>query len=297
MSYDLYLGRRDLPPLDDVERVLRDVPHLSVERKAEDVSAGYFNPATGVYFSLDYGDPLDEEDDADLPPPPLPIVLALNLNFNRAAFFGLECFEVVGPICRELDLLVFDDFEEEPVPFDADEQFDLWDAGNLAAADVLARQSEPPPFMERTRAIEWWRYARRQPELDERFLRENYDVFVPTLMLVHDMRTNHVLRTIAWPEAIPTVVPPVDLLVVQRTAQGRFRRKSEDGIIDASDALPPIEPHLEPLDDDLRILTPDAAARDEVRAAVAAYHLRPLDSSRYVGIEPDGFADLRPEAA
>jgi hypothetical protein len=294
MSYDLYLTKDPPPPAAELAAYLGTQEHFELTSADQGFQAIYQNPATGVYFTLDHGWDAEEEDEGR--PPPAPIVLSLALNFNRPAFFAYECFEVVRRICKELGMHVFVEFDEPPRAFDLDEHFASWEEGNSFAVTVFHEHGGEPPFMEREKALEWWRYARRKPEIDARFEAERYDVFVPTLMLMRDAQTNAVQRVVAWPDAIPIVVPPLDSFIVQRGVGGRFRRKTQQGIVDASTVLDAIGSLLEPLDDlddDVRILTPEAAESPVVRDALAGLTLRELDKSRYQGVAPDEFVDVR----
>ena len=297
MSLDVYFGREPPPSTDEIVSYLREQPSVEIHTAGADVvQALYESAATGVSFIFDVGDPFSDGEDDEITPS-LPLVLALSLNFNRPTFFALECFGFVERICDELGLVALLEPDEPPRAFDRSRFLAAWEEGNRFAVTILSEQYEPPPYMERAKADEWWRYAQRKPELDARFERENYDVFVPSLMLMHDSETNTVLRTVAWPDGIPIVVPPVDVFVVQRKGRGRVLRRREHGLVDAATALSAIDAYLRPLEEEIRILPPEEAASDAVRDAFAALPLGPLDRGRHAAVAPDGFVDVRPEEA
>ena len=296
MSLDVYFGRESPPSPPEIVAYLRDQPHIAIQQEDGVTQALYQNPATGVYFIFDVGDPFAEEEDEELAPS-MPLVLSLALNFNRPTFFALECFDLVGRVCDALDLRFLLEPDKPPRAFDRDALIGAWEEGNRFAVQVITEQHEAPPYMEREKADEWWRYAQRKPELEARFERDGYDAFVPSLMLMHDRDTNTVLRTVAWPEAIPIVMPPADAFFVRRKTGKRLFGRVENGVVDAATVLDAIGPHARALEDALRILPPEEAASDAVRDAFAALPLRPLDRARYEGVAPDGFVDVRAEAA
>lgn len=290
MSFDVYLVRADPPDPATVRAAVERHPHFQLNGDGDEWQANYANETTGVYFAIDYGD--EAEDDEDVAAS-APVVLSVTLNYNRPSFFAHECFEIVGGICHELGLRTLVELDEEPATFDFGSLLAAWEAGNAFAVTVLTEQGAPPPYMERKKALEWWRYMHRKDELDERYQRDGIDIYVPTLMLLHDAQTNGVIRLVAWPQSIPLVLPLLDMVIVQKKLGGRFRSKTEQGLVAAETVLAAIGPYLESVDGDLAVLSPEAAAK--VKDAFDAFPLQELDRERFSGVASDGFVDTRGE--
>jgi hypothetical protein len=262
-------------------------PEFEVELDGDVFNVGYENEATGVYCSFFYG----EQEDG-------PEALSFSVNYVRPTFFARESFGVLRPVCSELGLRVVDaqDDDETAKPCDAEELERSWTRGNEFAVRALTEATgESHPYLESSRAFEWWEYTRVRQTIEEGFLAANYDVFVPSLMLAVEEQTSRVVRMVAWTDAIPLVVPPCDLFVIGRPRKRLLGRRLEQGVAPAEAVLAAIEPHLEPFEHGLRILTPDAA--EAARPAFEALQVEPLEPARYEGVAPDGFVDVPPLSA
>jgi hypothetical protein len=259
---------------------------FELERDGDVFNVTYENAATGVYCLFFYG---RQENGTE--------GLSFALNYVRPTFFARESFPVLCRVCSELDLRVVDQQgDETPAPCDPEELERGWLQGNeFSVRAVVETTGEPPPYLERDRAFEWWEYARVKPQIEADFLASNYDVFVPNVMLVVDHSTNRVVRMVAWTDSIPFVVPPCDLFAIGRPKRRLLGRRLEQGLAPADTVLAALEPHLTPFEHGLRILTPDAA--EVVRPAFEALELAPLQPERYEGMAPDGFVDVPPANA
>jgi hypothetical protein len=285
VSWDALLvpstGRRD-----ELAEWFAGQPEFQLEREGEVFNVLYENDATGVYCSFFYG---EQEEGGE--------ALSFTVNYVRPAFFARESFAVLCRVCAELDLQVVDQQgDETPAPCDAEALEQSWLEGNdLSVPAVAETAGESMPYLERERAFEWWEYARVKPRIEADFLASNYDVYSPNVMLVVDRSTDHVVRWVAWTDAIPFVVPACDVFVIGRPKRRLLGRRLEQGLAPSEAVLAALEPHLAPFDHGLRILKPEAA--EAARPLFEALELAPLEPDRYEAISPDAFVDVPPNGA
>lgn len=285
MSWDALLvpseGRRE-----ELAAWFEAQPEFEVEREGEVFNVLYENEATGVYCLFFYG---EQEEGGE--------ALSFALNFGRPSFFARESFGVLCRVASELGLEVVDaQVDDTPRPCDPAALERGWAEGNeFSVRAMIDTTGESLPYLESTRAFEWWEYARVRQEIEDQFLASNYDVFVPTPMLAADRPENHVVRMVAWTDSIPFVVPPCDLFVIGKARKRLLRSRLEQGLASADTVLGAIESYLTPFEHGLRILRPEAA--EAVRPAFEALPLEPLQPERYEGLAPDGFVDVPVDGA
>jgi hypothetical protein len=204
MSYDLFLGPRsgqlDLGQLANYFGS-RDHYRLSEQQ------AFYLNPDSGVYLGFEF-EPASKDSD------PLPV--SFNINFFRPSYFILEAELEVCALVRHFDLIVFD--PQVDGMGEGEYQSDLlikgWNSGNhFAFASFLKKPAEARKLATYPAATltDIWRWnlarSKRQAQAGD-------GKYVPRAGF---LRIDGTARSFAfWPDGIPTVIPPVDYLIVGR---------------------------------------------------------------------------------
>jgi hypothetical protein len=204
MSYDLFLGPRS-GQLDRGR--LANYFGARAHYRLSEQQAFYLNPDSGVYFGFEF-DPASKDSD------PLPI--SFNINFFRPSYFILEAELEASAFVRHFDLTVFD--PQVDGMGEGDYRSDLlikgWNSGNRFAFSAFLKK----PADARELAIyptamltDIWRWnlarAERQAQAGE-------EKFVPRVgfLRIDGMAKSFVL----WPDGIPTIIPPVDYVLVVR---------------------------------------------------------------------------------
>jgi hypothetical protein len=229
MSYDLMFKWRRikdrLPPRTFAE-YFRSRPLYEVSES----QAWYSNETTGVYFCFDISE--EEGKTFEIPDQPDLAPIAFNINYFRPHFFGLEAEPELTAFVRAFDFLVSDpqnqgmgDGEYSPEGF-----LRGWNAGNEFGYRVIISEQDPSEIRSLpTHYLEsiWrWNYTRdtQQKELGDQ-------VYVPRIFFF-DYRGS-LCTGIAWGDAIPILLPHVDLLLVPRIdlAPRKIFKKVEDFVL------------------------------------------------------------------
>ena len=305
MSWDasLYVPGRD--PGDVIGRLHRwcaGLPafeHTTGEPGSTDRGQWWYeNPDTGVYFSVEYGPPAAvgaQEADADDPAAfhgYVPTGIALNINLARPHFFGLEAIPLVVDLADSLGCAVRDpQGSARPQATSVDALLSTWNHGNDAGAQVVLEQSPAHPRWSRALSKQWWEYQHGKHAYEDDLTE---DVFVPTLLLVTlpDEATVH--SVVVWPDEIPFVFPPCDLLVASYDVRRLLRKKREERLFRASDVRRALAGRLEPLAAGGALF--EHLSLDNCRGAAGLLqNLDPLGSADLLqdrGVGSDGFVDV-----
>lgn len=229
MSYDLFFARRaggELS-LEAFESFFRGRPHW----KVEGAQAWYGNDDTGVYFSLEWGGSEVEPDaDAANPEAGFDQVASFNLNYFRPHYFGLEAAPELAAFVAGLDLLV----DDPQMSGMGRGEFSIagflagWNVGNQFGYDAIVSQHGDTATLHAKPTLElescWrWNQARAslQAEVGE-------SAFVPRIVF---MTLGGAVRSGAvWGDAIPAILPAVDVLLIPRKehAPRRFLMRAQD---------------------------------------------------------------------
>jgi hypothetical protein len=205
MSYDLFLGPRS----GQFERDrFADYFGSRDHYRLSEQEAFYQNPDSGVYFGFEFAPAKDSQEQ------PLPV--SFNINFFRPSYFILEAELEVSTLVRHFDLIVFDPQVDgmEEGEYQSDLLIKGWNGGNLwAFATFLKRSvgaSELTIYPTAMLTEIWrWNVAR-----SERQAQAGDEKYVPR---VGFLRIDGMARSfVFWPDGIPTIVPPVDYLIVGR---------------------------------------------------------------------------------
>jgi hypothetical protein len=115
MSFDLYFyKRKDSPQKEEdlAEYLTKNLPYNISDHPRQ---WNYENPATGVYFLIDWNDPEDETERIDIFDNFQEykyLNFSFSINFFRPRFFGLEIFPIIEKFVNDLGLYVLDAQDE-----------------------------------------------------------------------------------------------------------------------------------------------------------------------------------------
>jgi hypothetical protein len=197
----------------------------------EESQAWYQNESTGVYFVFDFQEE-EQDEEAHFP-------VAFNMNYFRPTFFANEAEPEVKEFITRFDLVVYDPQTNGmgSGDFDAEKFRSGWLHGNEFGYQAILKD-HPDVFSLPTQKLEdVWYWNINKDSLQEKM---EYDVFVPSIMVLK--HENKVLTACVWPDAIPSVIPPVDILLIGRKelAPRKLFRKIEDMAISTWDAVEPL---------------------------------------------------------
>lgn len=231
MSYDLFMK----PQNGDFSKEQFDSYfHGRKHYTLEDSQAWYQNEVTGVYFVFEYQ---EQDDDNEY----FPIVF--NMNFFRPTFFVKEAEPEVREFISTFNLTV-DDPQTHGMgsgDFNSEEFSSGWLYGNEFGYQSILEE-HPDVFCLPTEQLEavWsWNIHKEilQEEVED-------DVFVPSIILLN--YKGKAVTACVWPDAIPSLIPPVDIVLIGRNelAPKRWFKRVEDMAIGTwSEIKPLLERH------------------------------------------------------
>jgi hypothetical protein len=234
MSYDLFLQCRD--GAYDRTQFLEYFRAREWYR-IQGSQAWYENEDTGVYFSFELSEPSEKGQ-----PPQLPI--SLNVNFFRPSYFIAEVETEVTALVHQFDMIVFD--PQLNGMGEGEYQKELliagWNHGNEFAFSTFLKDPEHRAdllSMPSAKLGKIWTWNRERRALQARY---GDSKFVPRISFI---RLDHeVSSAVVWPDGIPSVIPPVDCLIVIREAlapRRLFRRVEDRTLLAWQDAQPMFE--------------------------------------------------------
>ena len=211
MSYDLYFAPAgaDRPVGLDF---FRERPHYTVGNG----QALYEHPDTGVHFIFEE---VSDGDDPELPP----ATLVLLLNLFRPRCFAVEAATEIEALIEATGALVFDLQVDDPQPaaFSSAAFLESWNRSNRAAVSaVLSSGEDIGPLRthpsEKLQALWAWNHRRASwnDELGDA-------VFVPAIGFFEVGDSTY--SAVIWPDAVPVLLPQVDVVVVGLAALRRRR--------------------------------------------------------------------------
>jgi hypothetical protein len=169
----------------------------------------YANADTGVTASIEALTPA-------LPAGYRGLDLGLVLNYVRASWFGIETIPGFSAAVGSSGALVLDPQADRPTPQppDSDRLISSWSRGNEAAVAAARASGQTPLWLDPDRSIGWWRYQRALPRLRRGFAT---DLYVPSVRLIRRPGSERVERAMSWPDDVPTLLPPCDLIIMLRS--------------------------------------------------------------------------------
>jgi len=227
MSYDLFLrSATSENSAAEFDRYFTRRPNFSMKNG----QAWYQNEDTGVYFSFELAAAGDET----------PSWAQFNVNYARPRFFIFEALSQVQSFVSTFGLTVHDPQIDGMGDgrFDPDGFIRGWEAGNEAACLALAGSGHPRPLTMPAELLNAaWQWNLGRQELQARM---GEAVFVPQIMFVPS--PVRALSAVVWSDAIPVLLPTVDVVFLYRDAYAprRFFRRKPDIAILKWDAVEPI---------------------------------------------------------
>ncbi len=237
VSYDLFFKKKNGKDflLNEFEDYFSSRPHY----KVEGVQAHYENKNTGVYFLMEYNDVKEVIDTSETTSEDWQV--SLNLNFVRPHIFATETEPEVHSFVKHFKLLI-KDIQNDGNPTDIYTTEDFirgWNIGNKFSYDSIGKSNPeirkrvlPAADIERY----WqWNYKRiiLQDSLKE-------DIFVPKISF--HISNGDVKSFIVWSDAVPTLFPVVDTVVVFRQSlrptSGFSKKQSDFTIVEYSKIIP-----------------------------------------------------------
>lgn len=230
MSYDLFLKpKTGAISRSDFEGYFKERKNYKVEND----QAWYENNETGVYFVFEFNDEESTEESEDYYP------ISFNMNYFRPSFFALEAEPEVSKFINHFGMVI-DDPQIDGMRNGVYAPSDFvagWNKGNeFGYQSILGQAGEVKTLPTSTLENTWkWNYGREslQSSITE-------DVFIPRIMFV--IYKGKTVTACVWPDAIPSVIPEVDILLIQRKelAVRKLFTKKEDMAIGSWLQLSPL---------------------------------------------------------
>ena len=223
MSYDLYFYNQKKDNITEVK--IGDYLNDNLVPVNENGNQWFFeNEETEVYYSFDRNEPENDPESIELYESFIGFDnthFSFNLNFMRPSFFGLEAFQFVEKILKDLDLFVFNPQSSSDNPHKANKEglFDNWNKTNLwASADHFEKLTSA--YLPLDKSNKAWEYNFNRKRLQIQ-LGDNY--FVPKLFFFKTKEDNKVFTLTTWTGHIPNVIPAADYFLLTRQYKKLFR--------------------------------------------------------------------------
>lgn len=185
----------------------------------EGIQAWYKNDATGVYFLFEFQEN-EEGKEKEFP-------IVFNMNYFRPTFFVREAEPEVRELISKFDLIV-DDPQINGMgvgEYNSDKFISGWLDGNEFGYKSILKDNSEVYTLPSSQLEEVWEWNKNKEKLQSDVID---DVFVPTIMFFNYQ--GKVVRACVWPDAIPSIIPPVDIMIIGRKelAPRRLFKKTED---------------------------------------------------------------------
>lgn len=234
MSYDLFLKPENNKfSKGDFDRYFSGRKNYNVEG----CQAWYQNEDTGVNFLFELQDESDRDENEEFYP------VAFNMNYFRPSYFAYEAEPEVRSFINEFSMIV-DDPQAHGMgigEYSTEKFLKGWAYGNEFGYQSILRDHPDVATLPETVLKSVWEWNHNKEKLQNSV---TDDVFVPRIMLL-SYRGN-VVTAVVWPDAIPSVIPEVDILLIGRKelAPRKLFKKVEDmAIARWSDFEPLLERH------------------------------------------------------
>ena len=234
MSFDLYFyKRKDSQQTEEqlAEYLTKNLPHNISDHPRQ---WHYENPATGVYFLIDWNEPEDEPDRIEIFDNFQDfkyLNFSFSINFFRPRFFGLEIFPIVEKFINDLDLFVLDSQDEtdpdNPRKFSIGYFQEQWIRHNdgLTIDQFTELNFEYLP-VDKSNYL-WWFQSHRE-EFQNSLIE---DLFVPGFFVLKSKEDGQLFTACVWPQHISIILPPVDFLIIQKEYKKLFKKVEESGLV------------------------------------------------------------------
>jgi hypothetical protein len=207
MSYDLYFRSDTAPSTDAVRAWFAARPNYHVSES----QAAYYNEATGVYWTFDFGGE----------PSPDDIGVAFNLNYFRPSYFGIEAEPELTAFVRAFGLGVSDPQAEgmEEGSYSPEGFLRGWNYGNAFGYRAIGASHPvhaPATLPEAINTGVWRWNGMREAYMDLLCSVEMVCGFVPTVYRLQREGESRVLTAAIWGGAMEIALPEVDLILAMQ---------------------------------------------------------------------------------
>lgn len=234
MSFDLYFyKRKDSQQTEEqlAEYLTTNLPHNISDHPRQ---WNYENPATGVYFLIDWNEVDDDPEyieDFDNFKEFKYLNFSFSINFFRPRFFGLEIFPIIEKIINDLDLYILNSQDEtdpdNPRKFPTGYFQEQWIRHNDGVTlDQFTELNFEYLPVDKSNFL-WWFQSHR--EEFQNSLTE--DLFVPGFFVLKSKEDEQLYTACVWPQHISIILPPVDFLIVQKEYKKLFKKIEESGLV------------------------------------------------------------------
>ncbi len=253
MSYDLYFfkSKENQITTNEIENF------LSFNLVPEENNQWFFhNTDTEVYYTFEK---TENEDNSESFKNFENLNISFNLNFLRPSFFGIEAFEFVEKLIRDLDLYVFNPQSENEEPYKPTktELIENWNKTNLTAS--AGHFHEQTSYLEIEKSNSIWNY-----NFNRNLIQQNLgdDYFVPKMFFFKTKENNEVITVSSWTEHIPNVIPFADYFLLTKVQKKWFKTTKENALISREKLLATFDEYLEDHDFiDCKIIHPENAQK------------------------------------
>jgi hypothetical protein len=234
MSFDLYFYKqKDSQQTEDqiAEYLTKNLSHNISDHPRQ---WHYENPATGVYFLIDWNEPEDEQDRIEIFDNFQNYKyqnFSFSINFFRPRFFGLEIFPIVEKLVSDLNLFVLNPQDEtdpnNPKKFPVGYFHEQWIRHNDGVTlDQFTNLNFEYLSIDKSNYL-WWFQSHRE-ELQNNLTE---DLFVPGFFILKSQEDGQLYTACVWPQHISIILPPVDFLIVQKKYKRLFKTIKESGLV------------------------------------------------------------------
>lgn len=204
MSYDLYLKPKKENFLkENFKTYFSEIENY----RFEDNQAWYENETTGVYFSFEFQDKHDFNEEEEYYP------IIFNMIFFRPSYFALEAEPEVSAFINKFSMTV-DDPQNHGMgkgEYNSDKFLEGWSYGNNFAYKAILKDYPDVITLPQKQLHKAWEWNYKSHLLQETV---TDDVFVPHILFLKYKNTP--VSAAVWPDAIPSIIPPVDILLIER---------------------------------------------------------------------------------
>lgn len=298
MSFDLYFYKSKDNQLTEqqVAEYLNDtIAHNNSEHPRQ---WSYENPATGVYFLIDWNEPDDDPENIEIFDSFQDyqyLNFSFSINFFRPRFFGFEIFPIIEKLINDLDLYVLDPQDEtdpdNPRRFPQGYFQEQWIRHN---DKVTLDQFKELKFLflpvEKSNYL-WWFQMHRE-ELQESLTE---DIFVPGYFVLNNKEDEQLYTACVWPKHISIILPPVNYLIVQKKYKKLFKTVEESGLVSYDTIISQFGDYFEDFDysvPDLKVIRQSNA--DKIEKKFNALKLGKTVTDFGSGVAFDSFVNVKP---
>jgi len=298
MSFDLYFYKRK-----DSQQTEEQLAEYLTNNLLHNISDhprqwNYENPATGVYFLIDWNETEVETERIEIFDNFKDfkyLNFSFSINFFRPRFFGLEIFPIIEKFIEDLDLYVLNSQDEtdpdNPRKFPARYFLEQWIRQNDR---VTIDQFEELNFaylpVDKSNYL-WWFQTHR--ETLQEYLAE--DIFVPGYFVLKSMEDGELYTACVWPQHIPTILPPVDFLIIQKEYKKLFKKVKASGLVSYHEIIKQFGDQFEDFEYDvpnLKIIR--QANADKIEKQFNSLKLGKTVTEFGKGVAFDSFVNVRP---